>query len=389
MNKVLTSRSGPLVAGGLIGLIAVALVYYGNPGNMGFCVACFTRDIAGALGLHRAAVVQYFRPEIPGFILGSFLSALLFREYAPRGGSSPVVRFALGVCAMFGALVFLGCPWRAYLRVAGGDWNALYGVGGLAVGVLLGIGFLMSGFTLGAAERNPRGAGLVMPVLALALLAFLFRDPLLEALKPMLDSLKPMLGMAPAAEVASGDVKAAEAAASVFFTSEKGPGSQHAPALISLGAGLLVGWLAQRSRFCTVGAIRDLFMMGDAHLFKGIVAFTVVAFAANYGLGFFKPGFEGQPIAHSDQTWNFLGMVLSGLAFTLAGGCPGRQLIMAGEGDNDAGVFVLGMLVGAAMAHNLSAASSGAGVGPMGIPVTIICLVFCLAVGLFCRQKMA
>ena len=148
MDKVLTSRNGPWIAGGLIGLIAVALAHFGNPGNMGFCVACFTRDIAGALGFHRAGVVQYIRPEIPGFILGSFISSLIFREYSPRGGSSPAVRFGLGLFAMLGALVFLGCPWRAYLRVAGGDWNALYGVGGLIAGVLLGIVFLWNGFSL-------------------------------------------------------------------------------------------------------------------------------------------------------------------------------------------------------------------------------------------------
>ncbi len=369
MDKVLTSRHGPWIAGGLIGLIAVALAHFGNPGNMGFCVACFTRDIAGALGFHRAGVVQYIRPEIPGFILGSFLSALLFREYSPRGGSSPAVRFGLGVFAMLGALVFLGCPWRAYLRVAGGDWNALYGVAGLAVGVLIGIGFLWHGFSLGAAENNPKAAGLVMPLIAVALLAFLF--------------LAPTFG---------------EAGKAPIFFSTSGPGSQHAPILMSLGAGLIVGWLAQRSRFCTVGALRDLFMMGDGHLFKGIVAFTVVAFAANYALGNFHPGFVitpaaesvkavPQPVAHTDQLWNFLGMVLSGLAFTLAGGCPGRQLIMAGEGDSDAGIFVLGMLVGAAVAHNFSAASSGAGIGPMGVHVTVIGLVFCLAVGLFCRPS--
>ena len=40
---------------------------------MGICVACFERDIAGAIGLHRAAVVQYIRPEIIGFVLGSLL----------------------------------------------------------------------------------------------------------------------------------------------------------------------------------------------------------------------------------------------------------------------------------------------------------------------------
>ncbi|MBR1417437.1 MAG: YedE-related selenium metabolism membrane protein, partial [Synergistaceae bacterium] len=169
--------------------------------------------------------------------------------------------------------------------------------------------------------------------------------------------------------------------------SEKGPGSQHAPALIALAVGLLVGWLAQRTRFCTVGAIRDLFLMRDFYLFKGILAFIIVAFGANYALGLFKPGFEAQPVAHSDQLWNFMGMVLSGLAFTLAGGCPGRQLIMAGEGDADSGVFILGMLTGAAIAHNFGAASSGAGIGPLGIHVTIIGLVFCLCVGFFSRQK--
>ena len=50
------------VTGGIIGIIAVALVYFGNPGNMGFCIACFFRDTAGGIGLHRAEMVQYIRP---------------------------------------------------------------------------------------------------------------------------------------------------------------------------------------------------------------------------------------------------------------------------------------------------------------------------------------
>jgi YedE family putative selenium metabolism protein len=360
MDKILTSRQGPLAAGALLGGVAALLAYWGNPANMGFCAACFTRDIAGALGLHRASAVQYLRPEIPAFILGSFASALLFREYAPRGGSSPAARFFLGVCAMFGALVFLGCPWRAYLRVAGGDWNALYGVAGLAAGALIGIAFLWNGFSLGASERNPKASGLLMPLMALVLLGLVFFPPLLGPDGP----------------------------GPVFFSKE-GPGSQHAPLLISLAAGLLMGWLAQRSRFCTVGALRDFLMMGDGHLFKGIVSFTVAAFAVNYVLGRFHPGFEKQPVAHTQELWNFLGMVLSGLAFTLAGGCPGRQLILAGEGDGDAAVFILGMLTGAALAHNFSAASSGAGVGPFGVPATIVGLAICGLIGFGCREKTA
>ncbi|MFC2734994.1 MAG: YedE-related selenium metabolism membrane protein, partial [Oribacterium sp.] len=47
------------VAGAVIGLVSVALVLLGNPANMGFCLACFIRDTAGGLGLHRAEAVQY------------------------------------------------------------------------------------------------------------------------------------------------------------------------------------------------------------------------------------------------------------------------------------------------------------------------------------------
>ena len=198
-----------------------------------------------------------------------------------------MIRFALGFFAMIGALVFLGCPWRAYLRLAGGDWNALAGIAGLVAGIGMGVWFLYHGFSLGAARPTPKYSGLVMPLLALAILALLVIRPVFSPEGP------------------------------VFF-SAKGPGAAHAPLAISLGAGLVVGWLAQRTRFCTIGAVRDLIMIGDSHLFKGIAAFIIGAVAANFALGQFRPGFEGQPIAHTMQLWNFLGMVLSGLAFTLA-----------------------------------------------------------------------
>ena len=87
---------------------------------MGFCIACFIRDIVGALGLHRAAPVQFLRPEIMGLILGAFIVACLFREFKSAGGSSTLLRFILGALMMIGALVFLGCPLRMLLRLAGG-----------------------------------------------------------------------------------------------------------------------------------------------------------------------------------------------------------------------------------------------------------------------------
>jgi hypothetical protein len=166
LDKLLLSRLGPILTGCIAGVLAALLVAWGNPGNMGICVACFTRDIAGGLGLHRAAVVQYLRPEIAGLILGAFGSALLFREFRPRSGSSPLVRFFLGFFAMVGALVFLGCPWRAYLRLAGGcpgrqlilsgegDGDA----GIFVLGMLVGAGFAHN-FSLASSASGPSPYG--------------------------------------------------------------------------------------------------------------------------------------------------------------------------------------------------------------------------------------
>jgi len=356
MKYILSSRWGIIVVGALIGIGAALLQYLGNPPNMGICVACFERDIAGALGLHRADVVQYLRPEIMGFVIGAFIVALLAGEYKPRGGSAPLIRFFLGVFAMIGALVFLGCPWRAFLRIAGGDGNAIEGILGLIAGIGIGVLFLKNGYTLGRAYPQKKSGGWMMPAFMLGLfLLVVFR-----------------ISFAPGGPI---------------FFSQKGPGSQHAPLLISIFAGLIIGALAQRSRFCTMGAFRDVILVRDFHLISGVAALLIFAFGMNVILGQFNPGFAGQPVAHTDHVWNFLGMALSGLAFALAGGCPGRQLFMSGEGDMDAGIFVLGMIVGAGIAHNFSIASSAKGVGAFGPAAVIIGIIFCLIIGFAMREK--
>jgi uncharacterized protein len=343
--------------GTLIGIIAVSLQKLGNPPNMGICVACFERDIAGALGLHRAQVVQYLRPEIFAFVLGSFVSALAFREFRPRGGSLPLVRFFLGFFAMLGALVFLGCPWRAMLRLAGGDWNAIVAIAGLVVGVAIGVQFIKKGYTLGRNYPAYKFAGLLMPLLMLGLLLLLIMKPVLPTGAP--------------------------------FFSDKGPGSQHAPIIISFAGAFLIGIFAQRTRFCTMGAIRDIILLKDFHLASGVLSLIIFAFLFNLLFGQFNPGFLKQPVAHSNHLWNFLGMVLSGMAYALAGGCPGRQLFLAGEGDIDAGVFVIGMISGAAFAHNFAVAASPAGIAPWSAYAVIAGLLFCIGTGLFMRKRIA
>lgn len=357
LNRFLISRWGPIATGIVAGVIASLLFRLGNPGNMGVCVVCFSRDIAGALGLHRAEVVQYIRPEIIGFVLGAFLAALLYREFRPRTGSSPLVRFFLGMFASIGALVFLGCPWRAYLRLSGGDWNAVPGILGLVGGIALGIVFLRRGFSLGRNRPAPQALGWVMPVFVVVLLLLLL--------------FAPRFGR-----------DAEENPAGPIFFSKSGPGSQHAPLLISLLAGLVIGFLAQRSRFCTVGALRDLILLRDPHLFNGIVAFVVSAFVANLVLGQFHPGFANQPVAHSNVLWNFGGMVLAGLAFTLAGGCPGRQFFLSGEGDGDAAIFAMGMFAGAGVSHIFFAAASPKGPGFNSAAAVLAGLIVCIVIGL-------
>jgi YedE family putative selenium metabolism protein len=361
IRKFFASRWGIISVGAFIGVFAALLQKWGNPGNMGICVACFERDIAGSLGLHRAAVVQYMRPEIIGFVLGALIAAYLFKEFRPRAGSAPIVRFVLGAFAMIGALVFLGCPWRAMLRLSGGDWNAIFGILGLIGGIWIGTLFLRGGYNLGRAEKTHTSVGWIMPLIMLGFLALMLLYPQVE-----------------------GQEKSG-----VLFYSINGPGSMHALLFISLGVGLAVGILAQRTRFCTMGAFRDLILFRQTHLFLGVVALVVAAFITNLILKQFHPGFANQPVAHTMEVWNFGGMVLAGLAFALAGGCPGRQLFLAGEGDGDAAVFVLGMIVGAGFAHNFGLASSPKGVGPHGIAAVIIGLIVCLFIGFTMRKKVA
>ncbi len=355
-----------IVAGAAIGVLAALLQYWGNPPNMGLCMVCFARDIAGAIGLHRAAPVQYLRPEIMAAVLGALIAAVVGREWRPRGGSAPIVRFALGIFAAIGALVFLGCPWRALVRLVGGDGNALTGLAGLVVGVWIGCVFLKRGFTLGRSYPMPWPAACIFPAIMVLFLGLLLFEV---------------------------SFKEGEA---IFF-SQGGPGALHAPIWISLAAGLVIGALAQRTRFCTVGSLRDVILIRDFQLFSGVVAFVIGALVVNLALGAIKLGWNAMPISHVNHPWNFLGMTLAGLAFVLAGGCPGRQFFLSGEGDGDAAIFCCGMFAGSALAHNWGLAAvpdkivdgtlQVGGPGAYGQVAIVVGIVFCLLLGLTVRPR--
>lgn len=194
-----------IIAGVLVGVAALVLTKLGNPANMGFCIACFERDIAGAVGLHSAAKVQYVRPEIIGLVLGAFIMALAGKEFRPQAGSSPATRFVLGAFVMIGALVFLGCPLRMVLRMGGGDLNALVGLAGFVIGIVIGILFLKRGFSLKRSYPAKLVEGTTLPVVMFVLLVLVLAVP------------------------------------AIFHASEAGPGSMHAPAIVAL---LMLWWWA-------------------------------------------------------------------------------------------------------------------------------------------------
>lgn len=332
-----------LLTGLVTGTLAVWLTVSGNPPNMGVCIACFLRDIAGALRLHTAPPVQYLRPEILGLVLGAFAAALAAREFRVTGGAGTLIRFVLGILVMIGFLVFLGCPLRTTLRLAAGDLNALVGLLGLVTGIATGVLFISRGFSLGRAAPQARATGYVFPGLVAFLLVLFLAAP------------------------------------GLFAASKQGPGAAHAPVAFALAAGLIIGALAQRTRFCLVGGFRDLIFFRDYYLITGLLGVFAAALVGNLLVGNFQPGFANQPIAHTDGLWNFLGMALAGLGSVLLGGCPLRQLVAASEGNTDAAVTVFGYILGAAFAHNFGLAASPKGVPPAGQLAVVLGLMVVLA----------
>ena len=359
------SKKTLALAGVVCGLVAACLAYFGNPANMAFCIACFIRDTAGAMGMHQAEAVMYARPEIIGLVLGAFIISIVTKEYRSTGGSSPMIRFVLGVIIMIGALVFLGCPLRMVLRMSAGDLNAWVALIGFILGVATGVFALKQGFSLGKAQATTKASGAVLPAIVVGILILLTCTSLLKA-------------------------------------SEAGPGSMHAPIIMSLVGGLIFGAMAQKSRMCFAGGIRDVIIMKNFDLLSVIGGLFVVMLIFNIATGKFVVGFNTPGvIAHSEHLWNILGMYTVGFAAVLAGGCPLRQLILAGQGSSDSGVTVIGMFVGAAICHNFGLAASGTALNPEtkavvagavptnGKVACILCIVVLFIIAFTCKRETA
>ena len=149
---------------------------------------------------------------------------------------------------------------------------------------------------------------------------------------------------------------------------------------------------------CFAGSVRDIILLRDFRLISVIGGLFLVMLIYNIATSNFAFVAYG-PIAHAQTLWNILSMYGVGFAAVLLGGCPLRQLVLAGTGSSDAAITVLGMFVGAALAHNFKRAAGAAAVadaakgieasaggpginGQIFVVVSIIVLFVIAAVGL-------
>ncbi len=340
-----------LAAGLLMGLFGSGLAWLGNPANSGICISCFLETSAGALGLHDNPRMQYLRPELLGFLLGSFAAASAGREFRPRGRGSGLILLGMGALMALGSAIFIGCPIKALLRLAAGDLTALSGAAGLVAGVWGGLRLLRTGeLGLGGGTQEVPAA---VPLGALGIAAGLV-----------------MLVFVPGALAAS----------------RSGGGALHAPAGLALGAGLLLGAVCQRSRFCVTGSVRDLLLTRSVWPAAALGGALLAALALNAFTGQLSVGYHDQPGSHLEWLWGFLGMALVGLVAVIAGGCPFRQIVKAGEGNADAVTVCIGMVIGAALVQNWNLGATAAGVPAAGKVATLVGLAAILSLGLRRRE---
>lgn len=120
----------------------------------------------------------------------------------------------------------------------------------------------------------------------------------------------------------------------------------------SFGLAVLFGAVAQRTRFCTMGAIADAVSIGDwgrARMWALAIAVAVLGFNGMVALGWIEA--RHSVYAGPRLLWlsSLLGGALFGFGMVLASGCGSKNLVRLGGG-NLKSLVVLGMLAVSALA---------------------------------------
>jgi uncharacterized protein len=123
----------------------------------------------------------------------------------------------------------------------------------------------------------------------------------------------------------------------------------------SLGFGVIVGYLGQRSRMCSIGGLRDFVLVRDTGLLKGVGALLVTAWVAFGAIRVIAGSDAGKGLLAAGTSPSGLtaclailvGAVLLGFVATLSGACPLRQHVLAGQGRIGAWSFLAGFYIAA------------------------------------------
>ncbi|HEY3365175.1 MAG TPA: YeeE/YedE thiosulfate transporter family protein [Symbiobacteriaceae bacterium] len=120
--------------------------------------------------------------------------------------------------------------------------------------------------------------------------------------------------------------------------------------LASLAVGIAVGYLAQRSRLCFMGGLRDWLLFRETSLLAAVGAFFLTAWVA-WPLTALAGGADrtlpsgSTPLAYA--LWAAGAGLVLGFASVLANGCPLRQHVLAAQGEADAWGYLAGFAAGA------------------------------------------
>jgi len=133
------------------------------------------------------------------------------------------------------------------------------------------------------------------------------------------------------------------------------------PVVGSLFIGLIFGYLGQKSRICFIGGFRDFLLVRDKMLLQGLIAFfatswITIQFFSLLSIIFKDFSFLNLKIVSYPGLFEslksrfgiitFAGGIFLGLLSTLAGGCPLRQHVLAGQGRTDSMTYLGGFYTG-------------------------------------------
>lgn len=330
----------------LIGLLGALLSVWGNPINTGICISCFMENFSGALKLHNNLLMQYIRPEMVFIIIGSFLSAVIRNEFSTRYSPSFMHSFLGGIFMIIGSAVFIGCPIKMLLKLAGGDLNSIAGIIGTIFGVWLGVRLLKENINTSlfktVIKSNDKSFFVIPLTFIFLIFLYFFKGEL-------------------------------------FAESVSGAGAEKSPIIYSISTGLIIGIFAQYSRFCVTGSIRNSIILRKMTGFFALALLVLSAVIINVIYGRFNLGIVGQPGSHTEYLWSFVSMALVGYIAVIIDGCPFRQLVKMGEGDINAFVCFLGMLIGSAFVQNFKILADSSGptlLGKIGVVSGILIFSF-------------